>query len=287
MAKESIILELNVQSNWDGASLTTLDRDQAAVTGQRHYRFDIPGPHGVLAAALGGLFSPTSAKLVGVGYGAWNPASRGRVVTATNVIRQEFALTPALQYVVMYPSDQLAFITKDDGRAPIVLSVNEMNEEDAVAWGLRHEPRPMPTRYRILRDTGAAFAPNLASTWQPSFVHDPATGLLTSHDNGTGVIPASALGYYPQFQGCYVTIRYAGHNNNGRLHIVDNPTRRAWIAENAMLDVKWSKVQFVSHDDGIALEATPAVLGQLLVCDLEMHPVHPGDRLCGRYTGSL
>jgi hypothetical protein len=286
MAKESIIFELNTETNWDGTSLTGLDRDQAIVTGQRHYRFSITGPHGVLAPDLGGLFSPTSAKLVGIGYGARNPASRGRVITATGTIRQEFGLTPALQYVVVHPGDQLAFVTRDDGRAPIVLSVNEMNEQDAVTWGLGHEPKPSPTRFRIIRDTGTAFAPNLASLWLPNFVRDPATGLLTAHDNATGMIPTSALAFDALSPGCYVAIRYAGHNNNGKLHIVDNPTRRAWIAEAAMPDVKWTKVQFVSHDDGIALEATPAVAGQLMVCDIEVMPVQ-GDRLCGRYTGSL
>jgi hypothetical protein len=286
MAKESIIFELNAESNWDGVSLTGLDRDQAVVTGQRFYRFAVTGPHGVLAADLGGLFSPTSAKLVGVGYAARNPASRGRVVTATGVIRQEFVLTPALQYVVMIPGDQLAFVTRDEGRAPIVLSVNEMNEQDAVMWGLGHEPRPQSTRYRIVRDTGTAFAPNLASLWQPTFTRDPATGLLTAHDNATGMIPASALAFDPYSPGCYVSIRYAGHKDDGKLHIVDNPTRRSWVAESPMIDVKWSKVQFISHDDGIALEATPAVVGELMVCDIEINPV-AGDRLCGRYTGSL
>jgi hypothetical protein len=61
--------------------------------------------------------------------------------------------------------------------------------------------------------------------------------------------------------------------------MVDNLTRKSWVADTAMIDVKWSKVQFISHDDGIALEATPAVAGQRMVCDIEVAPVHPGDRL--------
>ena len=52
-----------------------------------------------------------------------------------------------------------------------------------------------------------------------------------------------------------------------------------------MTDVKWSKVQFISHDDGIALEATAALAGQTMVCDIELALVHPGNRLCGRYQG--
>jgi hypothetical protein len=54
-----------------------------------------------------------------------------------------------------------------------------------------------------------------------------------------------------------------------------------------MPDVKWSHVQFISHDDGIALEATAGVAGQPLVCDIEVALVHPGNRLAGRYQGGM
>ncbi len=169
----------------------------------------------------------------------------------------------------------------------MVLSVNEMNEQDAVAWGLRHEPYVMPTRLRIVRETGAAFVPDLGTLWQPTFTYDPDTGISTATDNGTGVIPATSLCLYPRGQGCYVSIRYARSSGDGKLHMVDNVTRASWAAQTAMIDVQWSKVQFVSHDDGIALEATPAVVGTLMTCDLEITPVHPGNRLCGRYEGGL
>ena len=289
MAKESIILELNAETDWDGVTLTTLNRDDAIVTGQRYYKFNIAGPHGTLAADLGGLFSPVSAKLVGIAYSSWNPESKGRVIAsdATGSFRQEITLKPAIQYVAVYPGDRLSFLTKDDGRGQIVLSVNEMNEQDAVEWGLRHEPYVMPTRFRIIRTTGVAFAPVLNSGWQPNFTYNASNGILTAVDNGTGVIPATSLCLYPRWQGCYVSIRYAGSNADGKLHMVDNLTRKAWVADTAMADVKWSTVQFVSHDDGIALEATPAVAGQLMVCDLEIALVHPGNRLCGRYQGGL
>src|SRR5690606_33064176 len=115
------------------------------------------------------------------------------------------------------------------GRGQIVLNVNEMNEHDAVAWGLGHEPYMMPTRFRIIRQTGTAFAPNLASLWQPSFTYDPSTGILTAADDGSGVIPATSLCLYPRWQGCYVSVRYAGSNADGKLHMVDNLTRKAWV----------------------------------------------------------
>ena len=289
MAKESIILELNTESDWDGASATTLNRDDAIVTGQRYYKFNITGPHGVLAPDLGGLFSPVSAKLIGIGYSSWNPESKGRILAtdAAGSFRQEITLKPAIQHVMLYPGDRLSFLTKDGGRGQIVLTVNEMTEGDSVEWGVRHEPYIMPTRFRIIRDTGTAFVPNLPTMWQPNFIYDASTGLLTASDNGTGMIPASSLSLYPRFQGCYVTIRYAGSNSTGRLHIVDNHTRKAWVADTAIPDVKWSKVGFISHDDGIALEATAAAAGQPMVCDIEVALVHPGNRLAGRYQGGM
>ncbi len=289
MAKESIILELNADTDWDGTTPTTLRRDDALVTGQRYYRFNIAGPHGTLAADLGGLFSPVSAKLVGIAYSSWNPASKGRVIAsdAAGSFRQEITLKPAIQHVALYPGDRLAFLTRDGGRGQIVLSVNEMSEQDAVAWGLRHEPYETPTRFRIIRETGVAFAPNLGTLWQPAFKYDAGTGILTATEDGTGMIPATSLCLYPRGEGCYVAIRYAGSNADGRLHMVDNLTRKSWAADTAMVDVKWSTVQFISHDDGIALEASPLVAGQRMVCDLEVARVHPGDRLCGRYQGGL
>lgn len=287
MAKESIILELNTETDWDGVSLAALNRDDAIVTGQRYYKFNVTGPHGVLAPDLGGLFSPVSAKLIGIASSSWNPESKARVIASdpTGSFRQEITLKPAIQHVMVYPGDRLALLTKDLGRGQIVLSVNEMTEADSVQWGLQHEGYVMPTRFRIVRETGTAFAPSLATTWQPAFAYDPNTGLMIANDNGLGVIPAYALTLYPRFQGCYVSIRYAGSNTDGKLHMVDNPTRKSWVAESAMADVKWSKVQFISHDDGIALEATPAVAGQIMVCDIEVALVHPGNRLAGRFAG--
>ena len=289
MAKESIILELNAESDWNGSSDTALSRDNAIVTGQRYYKFNISGPHGRLPADLGGLFSPVSAKLVGIAYPSGSPETKARVVAfdSAGTIRQEITLRPAMQYVAVHPGDRLSFLTRDGGRGPLVLSVNEMNEQDAVAWGLRHEPAVMPTRLRIIRATGTAFTPDLGTIWQPAFAYDEITGILTATDNGIGVIVPASLGLYPRLQGCYVSIRYARSSGDGKLHMVDNLTRASWAADTAMVDVKWSKVQFVSHDDGIALDATPSVVGSLMTCDLEITPVYPDNRLCGRYQGGL
>jgi hypothetical protein len=167
---ESITLEINAEGDWDGSTEVELNRDNAVVTSRRYYKFNLNGPHGVLRADLGGLFSPVSMKLVGVGYSSWNPESKGRIIAsdATGSFRQEITLKPAMQFVVMYPGDKLAFSTQDE-RGQLVLVVNELNEAEAVKWGLGHQPFVMPTRFRIIRHTGAAFVPNPTTTWQPDF----------------------------------------------------------------------------------------------------------------------
>lgn len=69
--------------------------------------------------------------------------------------------------------------------------------------------------------------------------------------------------------------------------VVVSATRKTWIAESGLTDVKWSRAQFVSHDDGIALEASPAAPGQTMVADIEMALVHPRVRLGDRYAGGI
>lgn len=283
---EAIVLELNSDSDWDGTSPTTLNRDNAEVTNQRYYKFTVTGPHGVLAPDLGGLFSPTSVKLVGIAYNFLNPTAKARVITSdtTGAFRQEVTLRPEVQFVTLFPNDKLAIVTKDS-RVQVVLVVNEMNEHESLAWGLKHEPSAIPTRFRIIRGTGTAFAPNLITVWQPAFTFDFGTGLMVVTDNGTGAIPSSSLSLYPRHQGAYVSLRYAGSNADGKVHIVDNATRKSWIAQSTLTDGMWSKVQYISHDDNIALEATPAVAGQIMVCDIEVAPVQVDSRLRARYLG--
>ncbi|MEZ4454327.1 MAG: hypothetical protein R3B09_33045 [Nannocystaceae bacterium] len=289
MSRENIVLELNTESDWDGTSLTALSRDAATVTGQRYYKFNIAGPHGYIEADFGGLFASTTVKIVGVSFGSWNPSNKARVFGAspTEGLRQEFTLKPTFQFVVLQPGDRLAIRTVGDPRGQLFLSVNEQSESDAMTWGMAHEPFELPPRFRIIRQTGAAFVPSLTNTWQPTFTYDQSTNLMIATDDGTGAIPASSFCLYPSFQGCYITIRYAGSADNGKLHVVDGMTRRSWIAQQNLKDVRWSRVQYVSHDDSIALQATAAVAGQLMVADVEVSKVAPGCRLAGRYAGGL
>ncbi len=285
---EAIILELNSDSDWDGTSPFALNRDAAEVINQRYYKFTVSGPHGMLAADLGGLFSPTSVKLVGIAYNFANPTAKARVIASdpTGAFRQEITLKPTVQFVTLYPGDKLSLLTKDI-RVQIVLVVNEMSESDSLTWGLSHGPFIVPTRFRIIRQTGTAFAPNLPTAWQPNFAFNVGTGLMTVADDGTGAIPSSSLCLYPRSQGCYVSLRYAGSNADGKVHVVDNETRKSWIAETALADVKWSKVQYLGADDLLALEATPAAAGQKMVCDIEIAPIEVDSRLRARFAGGF
>lgn len=285
---EAITIRLKSAVALDGVTPINKTREDAVITQQRLYEFSIAGPAGLVGADIFGLFSPVGMKLVGVAASTWNMENKVRVISPDplSAFRQEITLKPDIQFVAMYPGDKLALYTEDE-RLEITLVVNDMSEGDAALWGLAHEPYAMPARFRIVRGTGVLFAPNTATIWQPAFHYDPATGLMIAQEDGTGMIPSSSLCLYPRWQGCYVTIRYAGSSGTGRFHIVDNTTRKSWIAESGITDVRWSKVQYIGADDGIALEAAPAVPGQPMVCDIELSRVLPSNRLVGRYERGL
>lgn len=291
---EAYGIRLTKASNFDGTSPIALTRDNFAVSGGRMYTATVPDPGGIIPADIFGFFAPEATKLVGIAFTSYNPMSRAALLDTAGRKREEFPLTTALQYVVMHPTDRLAILTKDSslvGVGPIELTlvVNEMSESDHMLWAQVHPPMPHHTRLRIVRDSGAAFVPNpTGSPWIPDFVWDQTTNVLVAHDDlGTGPIPVPALCPHPKHYGCFVSVRYGGSNNNGKLRIVDPVTRRTWIAHNNLADVRWSRAQYVSHDDMIALEATLIPVGSRLVCDIEVVRVEPGDRLRGRYANNL
>jgi hypothetical protein len=102
---EAIILELNSDSDWDGVSPSRRSTATTRiVTNQRYYKFTVTGPHGILAADFGGLFSPTSVKLIGIAYNFVEPHRQGagdRVGRDGGSFRQEITLKPAIQFVTL------------------------------------------------------------------------------------------------------------------------------------------------------------------------------------------
>lgn len=286
---EPIVIELNKETDFDGASPIALTRDDFTVSGQRYYKASVPGPGGLIASDLFGLFQGASPKLVGLASSSFNPQSVARVISsdATGTMREEIDLTPYVQHVLVFPGDKLAIRTMDGGRVQVILVVNELNEGENVQYALGHETYAQWRRFRILRETGVPFAPTGAD-WRPTFVFDPVTNILLSNDNGVGPIPASDLSLYPRHQGVFIAVRYSGNGAvAGKLHLVDGATRQSRAVQTDLTTVLWSKVQFVSHDDLLAFEASPDVAGARLAVDIEVVRVQPGDRLRGRYQGGI
>ena len=288
---EPLYIELNKGSDFDGATPMLQTRDSFTVSGQRYYKTNVPGPAGVIDSTIFGLFSNASPKLVGFAGSSFNPQSVARVLASDplNSVREEIQLTPYVQHVLVFPGDRIALLTREGGRAQVVLVVNELNEGDNVQYALGHETFAQVRRLRFIRESGVPFTPNLnAAPWQPSFTFSPLSGLLTTNENTTGPIPTSELSLYPRHQGVYLTVRYAGNGAvPGKLHLVDAETRQARVVQSDLTAVLWSQVLFVSHDDMIALEANPDNVGGKLVADIEVVRVFPGDRLRGRYEGGL
>ncbi len=192
-----------------------------------------------------------------------------------------------MQYVTVYPGDKLAIRTADGTRSEVVIVVNDLTEHDHLQSALQHGPKVWTHRMRIIRDTGVSFSPGTYDDWHPAFAFDPNSDLVIARDNGIGAIPVADLCLRGACLGAYVTIRYANSNGTGHLQIVDNVTRKSWITQANLVDVKWSKSQFISHDDRIALSAVVNPAGGKLVVDLEVVQVHPKSRQIGRFANDM
>lgn len=163
------------------------------------------------------------------------------------------------------------------------LTINELTEGDHMAWALAHPPAPTHTRLKIIRQQGSFVATNTGQ-WNPNFAWDPVSCVLVLNDNlNNAPIPISALSPFPRQLGTLFSLRYSGSAGDGKLHILENESRKPWEAQAALPDGRWSRVQYAAHDDLILLEASPNPAGGPLVCDIELVRVEPGDRLRGRF----
>ena len=124
---------------------------------------------------------------------------------------------------------------------------------------------------------------NFNTIWQPTFTWDEATNLMVAEENAEGAIPVRSLCLHPRFHGCFVSVRYANVDNNGRVH-----TRDPVVGAHAQLDqipnMIWSKVLYFSHDDMIVLESQGPESGSTVIADIEIVGAAPIDRMRGRYT---
>jgi hypothetical protein len=284
---EPILIRLNSDTDFDGATPISLRRGDLASGGQRHYSAQVPGGAGVVAPDFFDLFSPEAVKLVGVASSSNNPHSVLRVLDEGGRTREQVSLTTGFQYVLLHARDRLALGTRDGGPTSVDLSVNEVSETDHIRWAVGRSHSFSHARLRIVR-RGGAFAPNFTGTpWLPSFVWDASSSILVGADDiGSGPIPISAICSFPRHFGGFLSVRFAGSAGDGRVYTVDALTRTHSPPIGVLPDVTWSPVQYVGHDDHIALEATPAG-DKPLVCDIEVVRVEPRDRLRGRYANNL
>lgn len=287
---EVTFIKLTKNGDFDGATPLEVTPDQFTVSNRRVYAFAIPDDQdaGFISADLFQLFSPTSPKLVGIAFSTNNPRSTAKVRDSVNNVRQVVNLRTDFQYVVMQGNDRLTIETEEStvvGESPVELwlAVNELNEHESIEWALRHPPEHIHTHFRIIRQNANFTLSAGGAVWQPNWRWLSGSEVLEVADNAqNGPIPLTSLGLFPRVYGAFVAIRYAGSNNDGKLIVVESTTRATLEAESALTDGKWSKVQYLSHEDMLGLSATR--VGVPLVVDIEIVRVEPQDRLRARYA---
>ena len=277
-------------SDFDGNTWITLTRDNFSVSGQRHYVATVNGPGGSIGGDFFGVFSPDSAKLVGVAFSSANPRSMARVVDRSNRVREEVNLTPFVQYILMNPGDRLSVLTNEalpTGPVPVelTLAVNEVSEAQHVEWAIAHPPVVhQHTRLRIIRR--GDFVPEVnAVPWVPTFYWNPVSNVQEATDNTSQApIPISALSPFGRMYGTLFSVRYSNSNNDGKLVVVESRSHAFYESHTNIRNAAWSRVAYAAHDDLIALSATTGVVGGDLIVDIELVRVEPGDRLRGRFS---
>ena len=287
---EVSLIRLLKSSDFDGTTPITITRDNFSVSGQRNYVATLVGPGGTIGADFFGIFSPDSAKVVGIAFNTANPRSVVRVIDSSNRPREQISLNPFFQYVLVNPGDRLAVFSAEavlTGPVPVELTiaVNELTEAQHVDWAIAHPPAShQHTRFRIIRRGN--FTPALtAAAWIPNFVWNLTHSLFEASDNlNQGPIAISTLSPFSRMYGTLFSVRYSNSSNDGKLVLVENQTRSFHEAQVNIQNVRWSRVTYAAHDDLIALSATTAPVGGDLIVDIETVRVEPGDRLRGRYS---
>ncbi|MBK8262846.1 MAG: hypothetical protein IPK80_16110 [Nannocystis sp.] len=289
MGSEPITFRLRKEGDFDGLTKMQQRRSNFQIVTGRVYELDLTGPAGQIDGESSAFFPDVTPKLIGVASSNWNPQNVARMLAKDNpdIFREEVDLTPHMAYLVMYPGDTLAIRTQDGGRVCVQIVVTELAESEHVSLALGTPPEPQWRRFRLIRDLSGGFSHlPLNNTYSPPFHWDPGLSMLVTNAIGDGPIPARDLCMYPTFQGCYVSVRYAGINADAQLHIVDGVLRDSAPLQTDIKPMRWSKVHFVSHDDLLGLWS-PAPVGSAVVCDIELVRVQPGDRLSGRYANDL
>lgn len=289
---EPLTITMYSRIDFDGTTPIDGRRDDFAVSKNgRYFHRDIAGPGGVIRTDFWGLFAE-GPKVLGIAASTRNPQNKARLYrdAPLSFVRQVVDLSPQVQHMIVTPGDLLAVQTHDLGPVFLTLTVNDISEQEHVALAAAERQEPTVRRFRLSRSDGQGFVANVAAVpWNPPFAWDAPSQLLGAIDNGTGPIVLSDLLQAPRYQGFYVSVRYSNMTaaGTGKVVIVEPTTRSRRDAQINLANVEWSKPQFLSHGDMLALECGAPSAGNNVVADIEVTPVRNLDRLSGRYDRAL
>ena len=289
MSREPIVIELTNAAQFDGTTLITLTRDNLTVAGQRYYTGSL-ATGGVIDGDFFGLFQREAVKLVGVSGLFHNGRSTVQVVTsyAGGRVRTEVDLRPDLQYVVVYPGDQLKVVTAEPSTTrALSLVVNELNEQNHLAYAMTIPEVAERRRFRIYRAAGESFVAS-STPWSPVFSYLPAKGVLYSTSTQNGSIPASALSLRGVEENIYVRVRFAGiKEGTGQIVMVEQATGDVQVLQAALNSVEWSDTFELGYFDHIGFNAENPDVGGAIGLDIDVVHVLPGDHLARRHDGEI
>jgi len=289
MASEPIAFRIDNAVDWDGVTPVELKREDFRVFDQRYYIGALEAPAGTFTADFFGVFSALTPKLVGVASSSSNPLSVLRVISGDgpDVFREEVELSPRMVHVQVFAGDRLAIVTHEAGSTSLEFVVTELSDRDHVQLANTAAKSAGGRRVRIIRTGGTGFnhVPT-SETWQPALSWDASRGVLIGYEVVNGVIPARDLCMSPGAEGCFVSVRYSGIGGAGRLFVVDGHLREPTEVQDGLKSGEWSKVVFVGRDEFVGL-SSPGPVDDVVVCDLEVIRVAPGERLRQRYARGL
>ena len=84
-----------------------------------------------------------------------------------------------------------------------------------------------------------------------------------------------------------MSVRFSGPTAGGsQLYVVDREQRRVVVMENALPEMAWSKVIYLTRDDLLLLKTPAPVAGAQIHTDIQLVETTPRERFVGRYDRS-
>ena len=288
MAEPYVIKIIN-EADFDGTTLMTQSRNDFTQNG-RIFSVTIQGPAGIIPADFFGLLSASAPKLVGVANDSWNPLNLAAVETegVSSAPRTFATLSPQIQHFSMFGDDRLSVRTRNGGRSGLYLSVNALSERDHVDLALRRGRAPSMRHFRIRRNDGAGWSGDEdGNPLAVNFTYNTNLGILETVTALQGPISLGTLCPLTNITSCYVSVRFSGPTAGGsQLYVVDREQRRVVVMENALAEMAWSKVIYLTRDDLLLLKTPTPVAGAQIHADIQLVETTPRERFVGRYDRS-